>query len=171
MQCGCHHWLSEPRRAGHGPCLGLLELPRRFHHLFIPHDLTSPRVYWFAHRFLFFSILSHDAGALSGPLADDDQGQHCQLEEERRCVGFCIGCRASLTSPFPLSLLGDQVNVGDVLFEVETDKAVMVMESTEEGYLAKILVRFFEAASSLSVFLTSSAALQTSWATTQTMWP
>lgn len=35
---------------------------------------------------------------------------------------------------------GDKVSVGDVLYEIETDKAVMAVESTEDGYLAKILV-------------------------------
>ena len=35
---------------------------------------------------------------------------------------------------------GDAVTVGDILAEVQTDKAVMEMESMEEGYLAKILV-------------------------------
>lgn len=35
---------------------------------------------------------------------------------------------------------GDAVAVGDILAEVQTDKAVMEMESMEEGYLAKILV-------------------------------
>ena len=35
---------------------------------------------------------------------------------------------------------GDAVATGDILAEVQTDKAVMEMESMEEGYLAKILV-------------------------------
>uniref|UniRef100_A0A1J3H8N4 Dihydrolipoamide acetyltransferase component of pyruvate dehydrogenase complex n=1 Tax=Noccaea caerulescens TaxID=107243 RepID=A0A1J3H8N4_NOCCA len=35
---------------------------------------------------------------------------------------------------------GDKVEVGDVLCEIETDKATVEMESQEEGYLAKILV-------------------------------
>ena len=35
---------------------------------------------------------------------------------------------------------GDQVKVGDVLCEIQTDKATMGFESQEEGYLAKILV-------------------------------
>ena len=35
---------------------------------------------------------------------------------------------------------GDRVETGDILAEVQTDKAVMEMESMEEGYLAKILV-------------------------------
>jgi pyruvate dehydrogenase E2 component (dihydrolipoamide acetyltransferase) len=35
---------------------------------------------------------------------------------------------------------GDAVNPGDVLAEIETDKATVGMEATEEGYLAKILV-------------------------------
>lgn len=35
---------------------------------------------------------------------------------------------------------GDQVSVGDVLVEIETDKAQMEFESPEDGYLAKILL-------------------------------
>ncbi len=35
---------------------------------------------------------------------------------------------------------GDKVSVGDVLFDIETDKAVMAVESTEDGFLAQILV-------------------------------
>ena len=35
---------------------------------------------------------------------------------------------------------GDKVNVGDILCEIQTDKATMGFESQEEGYLAKILV-------------------------------
>ena len=35
---------------------------------------------------------------------------------------------------------GDQVSAGDVLAEIETDKATMEIEAVEEGVLAKILV-------------------------------
>ncbi|KAK3873484.1 hypothetical protein Pcinc_021514 [Petrolisthes cinctipes] len=35
---------------------------------------------------------------------------------------------------------GDELNEGDLLAEIETDKATMGMETPEEGYLAKILV-------------------------------
>ncbi|KNA08556.1 hypothetical protein SOVF_161540 [Spinacia oleracea] len=35
---------------------------------------------------------------------------------------------------------GDKIAVGDVLCEIETDKATVELESQEEGYLAKILV-------------------------------
>lgn len=36
--------------------------------------------------------------------------------------------------------VGDKLNPGDVLVEIETDKATMDFEFTEEGYLAKILL-------------------------------
>lgn len=36
--------------------------------------------------------------------------------------------------------IGDAVSPGDVLVEIETDKAQMDFECQEEGYLAKILV-------------------------------
>jgi pyruvate/2-oxoglutarate dehydrogenase complex dihydrolipoamide acyltransferase (E2) component len=35
---------------------------------------------------------------------------------------------------------GDQVSAGQVLAEVETDKASMAWEATDDGYVAKILV-------------------------------
>src|ERR1051326_4375307 len=35
---------------------------------------------------------------------------------------------------------GDEVKAGDVLAEIETDKATMEMEAADEGTLAKILV-------------------------------
>lgn len=37
---------------------------------------------------------------------------------------------------------GDKVSPGDILFEVQTDKAVIPFELEEEGTLAKILVKF-----------------------------
>lgn len=37
-------------------------------------------------------------------------------------------------------LAGDVLNEGDLLAEIETDKATMGMETPEEGVLAKILV-------------------------------
>jgi len=39
-----------------------------------------------------------------------------------------------------LMSLGDKLNEGDLLAEIETDKATMGFETPEEGYLAKILV-------------------------------
>lgn len=36
---------------------------------------------------------------------------------------------------------GDKISPGDVLCEIQTDKAVMSFETEEEGILAKILVR------------------------------
>ena len=36
---------------------------------------------------------------------------------------------------------GDQVDRGEVLFTVETDKAVLDVESTRKGFLRKILFR------------------------------
>lgn len=35
---------------------------------------------------------------------------------------------------------GDKISAGDVLCEIQTDKAVMAFETEEEGVLAKILV-------------------------------
>lgn len=36
---------------------------------------------------------------------------------------------------------GDKVSEGDLLAEIETDKAIMGLESSDEGYLAKILIQ------------------------------
>ena len=36
--------------------------------------------------------------------------------------------------------VGDQISPGDVLVEIETDKAQMDFECQEDGYVAKILV-------------------------------
>lgn len=41
---------------------------------------------------------------------------------------------------FTFNFLGDKLNEGDLLAEIETDKATMGFETPEEGYLAKILV-------------------------------
>ena len=35
---------------------------------------------------------------------------------------------------------GDELSEGDLLAEIETDKATMGFETPEEGYLAKILI-------------------------------
>ncbi len=35
---------------------------------------------------------------------------------------------------------GETINAGDILCEIQTDKAVMSLETEEEGTLAKILV-------------------------------
>lgn len=39
---------------------------------------------------------------------------------------------------------GDEVAPGDLLCEVQTDKAVVGMEVDEEGFVAKIVVRTFD---------------------------
>ena len=38
---------------------------------------------------------------------------------------------------------GDTVQPGDLLCEIQTDKAVMAFETEEEGIIAKILVQLF----------------------------
>lgn len=37
---------------------------------------------------------------------------------------------------------GDSISPGDVLCEIQTDKAVMAFETEEEGILAKIIVSY-----------------------------
>ena len=36
--------------------------------------------------------------------------------------------------------VGDKISEGDLLAEIETDKATMPLESSEEGYLAKVYI-------------------------------
>lgn len=36
---------------------------------------------------------------------------------------------------------GDSFTIGDALFSIETDKAVVDYEATEKGYLAKIMAK------------------------------
>lgn len=38
--------------------------------------------------------------------------------------------------------VGDPITAGDVLAEVETDKAKIAFETTDEGYIAKVQPRF-----------------------------
>lgn len=57
------------------------------------------------------------------------------------------GINTNKNSKFPIHYYfctfiqeGDKLNEGDLLAEIETDKATMGFETPEEGYLAKILV-------------------------------
>lgn len=62
---------------------------------------------------------------------------------------------------------GDKVSAGDVLCDIQTDKAVMSFETEEEGTLAKILVYF-----NIKIFnLKSVVSYEScfSWATTVKM--
>lgn len=47
--------------------------------------------------------------------------------------------RVRLSHTNVLTTTGDRINIGDVLFSVETDKATLDAESTDEGILAKII--------------------------------
>ena len=42
------------------------------------------------------------------------------------------------------NIIGDSYSVGDVLLEIETDKAQMEVEAQEDGVLAKIIVSILE---------------------------
>lgn len=44
------------------------------------------------------------------------------------------------TVDWKIVMPGDELSEGDLLAEIETDKATMGMETPEEGYLAKIIV-------------------------------
>lgn len=54
------------------------------------------------------------------------------MQNDRSNVGLRNTCVVFST--------GDDVAAGDALCEIETDKAVVVMESNDDGVLAKILV-------------------------------
>lgn len=51
-------------------------------------------------------------------------------------------------------LAGDSFSTGDVLLEIETDKAQMDVEAQDDGKMAKILVHVPDANSQLSDILT-----------------
>lgn len=53
---------------------------------------------------------------------------------------FYVRLSFPLTDVLNFCLLGDKLNEGDLLAEIETDKATMGFETPEEGYLAKIIV-------------------------------
>jgi len=69
-------------------------------------------------------------------IADDDRGEHRELEAER---GY-----GKRTTHHDLKLTwrtGDKFSAGDVILEIETDKATMDVEAQDDGILAKIIVR------------------------------
>lgn len=61
---------------------------------------------------------------------------------------------------------GDKISPGDVLCDIQTDKAVMSFETEEEGILAKILVYMY-----LKIFILYNInnLLYLSWVTTAKM--
>jgi pyruvate/2-oxoglutarate dehydrogenase complex dihydrolipoamide acyltransferase (E2) component len=44
-------------------------------------------------------------------------------------------------SHFLFFLTGEEINPGDALCEIQTDKATMTLDTEDEGILAKILVK------------------------------
>ena len=59
---------------------------------------------------------------------------------------FLLSSLPSLSLPpslshLSLSNLGDKVSAGDDIFSMETDKAVVKDSATQDGYIAKLLVR------------------------------
>ena len=73
-----------------------------------------------------------------------------QASQRRHCSGIPSHQRVNLPALSPTMELGtivswekkegDQVSEGDLLCEIETDKATMGFETPEEGYLAKIII-------------------------------
>ena len=49
----------------------------------------------------------------------------------------------SIDDSFFFDPLGEEINPGDALCEIQTDKATMTLDTEEEGILAKILVNEF----------------------------
>lgn len=68
----------------------------------------------------------------AGDVANNDRGQYWFLESQRRC---CRSLQWTLADN-----AGETFNAGDVLLEIETDKAQMDVEAQDSGILAKILV-------------------------------
>lgn len=50
--------------------------------------------------------------------------------------------KTSLLNEFRL-IIGEEINPGDALCEIQTDKATMTLDTEDEGVLAKILVKIF----------------------------
>jgi biotin carboxyl carrier protein len=46
-----------------------------------------------------------------------------------------------VSSHFLFFLTGEEINPGDALCEIQTDKATMTLDTEDEGILAKILVK------------------------------
>lgn len=53
---------------------------------------------------------------------------------------FTVEFKKKTKNWLKIKYLGDRLNEGDKLAEIETDKAIMDFETPEEGYLAKIIV-------------------------------
>ena len=57
-------------------------------------------------------------------------------------MGMCIYCYNLLGSIVSWSKKeGDKFDAGEVICEVETDKATVAYEATDSGYIAKILIQ------------------------------
>jgi len=68
----------------------------------------------------------------AGDVANNDGRQYCFLESQRRCYCSLQWTLADRT--------GESFDAGDVLLDIETDKAQMDVEAQDSGILAKILV-------------------------------
>lgn len=62
------------------------------------------------------------------------------MEPQRRRVKYNIYLKYNLSSINSFCFLGDSFSAGTAICEVETDKATVTYEATEDGILAKILV-------------------------------
>jgi hypothetical protein len=63
------------------------------------------------------------------------------MERERGYILVAIGRHCIGSYSLFVSGTGDAFSAGDVLLEIETDKAVMDVEAQDDGVLAKIMVR------------------------------
>jgi hypothetical protein len=71
-------------------------------------------------------------------ITDNDRGEHCELEGQRGYAELCaIGVPQDSETDVST---GDSFAAGDVLLEVETDKAQMDVEAQDDGKMAKIMV-------------------------------
>lgn len=82
-------------------------------------------------------------GIAAGSIAYHGDWHYNQLAEERRFRTLkllSVYVLLLLSYYETLSETGDKLNEGDLLAEIETDKATMGFETPEEGFLAKIII-------------------------------
>lgn len=70
-------------------------------------------------------------------IAHNDRRKHCELESER---GYAETHRAIGLLQLINGITGDSFSAGDVILEIETDKATMDVEAQDDGIMAKITV-------------------------------
>lgn len=77
--------------------------------------------------------------ALSPTMTEGTLIQWHVSEGETCCIALKQRASSSVSHILTMAT-GDEISAGDGLFDIETDKATMLVEATEDGFLAKILI-------------------------------